>query len=311
MNANWTDFSSLDKDRLIGVATTRLPVIATVLFVIALGWQLSTLFWLLVPGSASGDPITVQPPASAAASNRARMTGSANVEAIANVHVFGEAKEIDEPQEPVPTPTEDLAETRLALTLKGTMAGTDDELTVAIIEDNTKEEKIYAIGDAVAAGATLHSVYPDQVVLRRGGVLESLKLPKDLPAGSAPVRQQTTVARTAQPAQSPSLQSTITQNASKLADVIRPTPYFVGGQQQGYRVYPGRDRKQFAALGLRPGDLIKDIDGASLTDPQQALQIFQNLGTADQVSVTVERNGQPQVLVLSTSQLSLEEEDDQ
>jgi general secretion pathway protein C len=80
----------------------------------------------------------------------------------------------------------------------------------------------------------------------------------------------------------------------------------VAGQQQGYRVYPGRDRKQFAALGLRPGDLIKDIDGAALTDPQQAMEIFQNLGSADQVSVTVERNGQPEVLVLSTSQLSLD-----
>jgi general secretion pathway protein C len=70
-------------------------------------------------------------------------------------------------------------------------------------------------------------------------------------------------------------------------------------------VYPGRDRRQFAALGLRPGDLIKDIDGAALTDPQQAMQIFESLGTADQVSVTVERNGQPQTLVLSTNQLDL------
>jgi type II secretory pathway component PulC len=50
--------------------------------------------------------------------------------------------------------------------------------------------------------------------------------------------------------------------------------------------------------------LIKDIDGASLTDPQQAMEIFQNLGSSDQVTVTVERNGQPQVLVLTTSQLS-------
>ncbi len=98
------------------------------------------------------------------------------------------------------------------------------------------------------------------------------------------------------------------QNVSKLADVIRPTPYFVGGQQLGYRVYPGRDRKQFAALGLRPGDLIKDIDGAALTDPKQAMEIFQNLGSAEQVSVTVERNGQPQTLVLKTSQLQLGQE---
>jgi len=76
----------------------------------------------------------------------------------------------------------------------------------------------------------------------------------------------------------------------------------------GLRVYPGRDRQQFAALGLRPGDLIKDIDGQALNDPEQAMQIFQSLDSADQVSVTVERNGQPQVIVLSTSQLDLGDE---
>ncbi len=35
------------------------------------------------------------------------------------------------------------------------------------------------------------------------------------------------------------------------------------------------------------------------------MQIFQSLDNADQVSVTVERNGQQQVIVLSTSQLDL------
>ena len=35
------------------------------------------------------------------------------------------------------------------------------------------------------------------------------------------------------------------------------------------------------------------------------MQIFQALGTADQVTVTVERNGQPETIVLKTSQLDL------
>jgi general secretion pathway protein C len=83
----------------------------------------------------------------------------------------------------------------------------------------------------------------------------------------------------------------------------------VNGQQQGYRVYPGRDRRQFAALGLRPGDLIKDIDGQSLTDPTQAMQIFQSLGNSSQVSVTLERNGQPETVVLKTDQLKFQEEE--
>jgi general secretion pathway protein C len=101
------------------------------------------------------------------------------------------------------------------------------------------------------------------------------------------------------------------QNVSQLSDIIRPTPYFVDGQQQGYRVYPGRNRAQFTALGLRPGDLIKDIDGQALSDPSQAMQIFQTLGSADQVSVTVERDGQPEVIVLRTDQLELTDETSQ
>jgi general secretion pathway protein C len=161
------------------------------------------------------------------------------------------------------------------------------------------------IRDTVTAGATLHAIYADRVVLNRGGTLEVLKLPKEFPQGSAPVRRNsTTVSRTS--GNNPNLQAAVVQNATKLADVIRPTPYYVSGQMQGYRVYPGRDRKQFAALGLRPGDLIKDVDGAALTNPQQATQIFQSLGDKDQVSVTVERNGQPEVLVLRTNQLELD-----
>ena len=74
------------------------------------------------------------------------------------------------------------------------------------------------------------------------------------------------------------------------------------------RILNGRDRRQFAALGLRPGDLIKQIDGQSLTDPTQAMQIFQSLGTANEVTVTVERNGTQQTLVLRTEQLDIGKE---
>jgi general secretion pathway protein C len=207
---------------------------------------------------------------------------------------------------PVPQEShENLAESRLNLSLKGTIASQEESTSIAIIADNRNEEKNYSIKDTVTLGATLHAIYADRVVLNRGSTLEVLKLPKEFPAGAAPARRNTnTVARTATNNQS--IQNVINQNASKLADIIRPTPYYKSGQMQGFRVYPGRDRKQFAALGLRPGDLIKDIDGASLTNPTQAAQIFQGLGDKNQVSVTVERNGKPEVIVLSTAQLDLD-----
>ena len=301
--AKWSDFSSLDGERTLAAVNQLLPRWVALALVVAIAWQLARIIWLLMPGSSAGDEI-IAPPGQFSMP-AAQLAGQVDMQSITTAHIFGEANAgvvVEAPQQTY----ENLAETRLSLLLKGTMPNTDQESSIAIIADNRNEEKVYFIGDTVTAGATLHAVYADRVVLNRSGTLEVLKLPKDFPKATAQVRRNaTTVSRTA--ANPRSIQNVVTQNVTKLADVIRPTPYYVSGQMQGYRVYPGRDRKQFAALGLRPGDLIKDIDGAALTNPQQATQIFQSLGNAEQVSVTVERNGQPQVLVLRTSQLNLDE----
>lgn len=301
--ANWSDFNNLDVERTLSAANRLLPRWVVLALVVGIAWQLARIIWMLMPGSDVGDQLIAPPvqisrsPGSAA--------GSIDVQTIANAHLFGEADAEDVvvvPQES----HENLAETRLSLTLKGTIASPEEDAAIAIIADTRNEEKIYVVRDTVAPGATLHAIYADRVVLNRGGTLEVLKLPKEFPQTTAPVRRNvSTVSRATSGQQS--IQNVITQNVSKLADVIRPTPYYVAGQMQGFRVYPGRDRKQFAALGLRPGDLVKDIDGAALTNPAQATEIFQGLGDKDQVSVTVERNGQPEVLVLSTSQLELDD----
>jgi general secretion pathway protein C len=302
-DAKWSDFSSLDGERTLAAVNQLLPRWVALVLVAAIAWQLARIIWLLVPGLSAEDP-AITPP-SQLRTPAGQATGHVDVQSIATAHIFGKATAepvIEPPQETY----EDLAETRLSLSLKGTMPHTDQASSIAIIADNREEEKIYFIRDTVTAGTTLHAVYADRVVLNRSGTLEVLKLPKDFPKNMAQNRRNAmNVSRTSEDPDS--VQNVIAQNATRLADVIRPTPYYVSGQMQGYRVYPGRDRKQFAALGLRPGDLIKDIDGAALTNPQQATQIFQDLGNADEVSVTVERNGQPEVLVLRTDQLNLDE----
>ncbi len=243
-----------------------------------------------------------------APSNGPSQAGLVNTDLIAEAHLFGEvdAQDVIEavPSGPVP---DDLPDARVNFHLKGTIAASEDETSVAIIANSSKEEKVYQVGDPIQPGTTLHEIHTDLVVLNQNGTYSKLKLPREFATSQPTVRRPTPTPNRASNRNTQSIQSVVAQNVSKLADVIRPTPYFVAGQQQGYRVYPGRDRKQFAALGLRPGDLIKDIDGAALTDPKQAMEIFQNLGTSDEVSVTVERNGQPQVLVLKTNQLALDQ----
>lgn len=304
--AKWSDFTSLDGAKSIAAAHRLLPPWISLALVVLIAWQVARIIWALVPGTSAGDMVL------APAGNLAELGTSgpaADVQAIANSHLFGIASGEPAVVQQQVEETDNLRETdRSNLALKGTIASDIEDMSIAIISDGGGEEKVYAIGSSVASGATLHAVYADRVVLNESGVLTNLKLPNDFPEGAAGITRRDTRRSVRTEVDSQSLQSVVAQNVSKLADVIRPTPYFVNGQQQGYRVYPGRDRAQFAALGLRPGDLVKDIDGQSLTDPSQAMQVFQSLGTADQVSVTVERNGQPEVIVLTTSQLELGDE---
>jgi len=298
--ANWTIFAAIDGNTI----NRYLPSLVSLLLVVLIGWQLARMIWMLVPGAAIGDSVPL--PDSLPLSGPVAGPASADVNAIADTHIFGLADAEQAGPSPLAAPDDDLADTRLVnLTLNGTVASEIPNYSVAIISDGGNDQEVYVIGDSVGNNATLHAVYADRVVLNEKGVLTNLKLPrefKDVPVRTA--RRATTTTR--QKANNTGgIQAMVAQNLTKLTDVIRPTPYRVQGEQVGFRVYPGRDRRQFAALGLRPGDIIKDIDGQALTDASQAMQIFQSLGTSDQVTVTVERNGQSESLTLKTSQLDL------
>jgi general secretion pathway protein C len=303
---NWNDFSNVDSGSMLTTINRTLPPWVTLLLVIAIAWQVAQIVWRLVPGSAAGD-IVVAPTNIPVDQSSAGLTS--DVRAIAANHMFGRA-DAEAAAAPVVVEDENLSDTRLTnLVLKGTIASEIPEFSVAVIADGNSDQKVYAVGDSIGSGTTVHAVYAERVVLNENGALTNLRLPMEFPsANNRQVRRTTNTTRQAPSSNAQSMQNVLTENMSKLTDVIRPTPYLVNGEQAGYRVYPGRNRQQFAALGLRPGDLIKDIDGQSLTDPTQAMQIFQSLGTADQVTVTVERNGQPQSIVLRTNQLDLDGE---
>jgi len=300
--AKWSDLISGDRSRTLAAVNGLLPAWVSLVIVVLIGWQLAKIIWSFVPGADVGTPVIVPPGQSSAVSTNDMST----VRSIAEVHIFGQADANDD-QVIAAAGTDNLPDTDLQnLTLKGTYTAETADMSIAIIADGNNKEEVFSIGDTVASGATLHAVHVDRVVLNERGELTNLVLPREFSKSTPRTSSRRT--STAQPTNRTSrtsIQSVVAKNVSRLADIIRPTPYFQNGQQQGYRVYPGRDRQKFAALGLRPGDLIKQIDGQSLTDPTQAMQIFQSLGTANQVSVTVERNGTQQTLVLRTEQLDI------
>jgi general secretion pathway protein C len=272
------------------------PPAVTAVLVIAIAYQLATLTWTLVPGST---PIAAAPPRPI---NVGNAPAPSDYGALTDSHLFGQAAE-QATTAPEPALI-DAPETTLSLTLKGILAKEEDTNGGAIISGSRGDDKAYDVGDSIenADGATLHSVYADRVLLNRSGRLETLRLPKEL-AASGSMGMVSPLPQAAAVQESGSLRQVITQNATRLTDIVRLAPHVQEGQVVGFRVNPGRDRATFEALGLQAGDVVTDINGTVLDDPSQGLQVFQSLGESTQANVTVLRDGVPQVIVIDTTQL--------
>nr|MBP6515117.1 PDZ domain-containing protein [Steroidobacteraceae bacterium] len=152
--------------------------------------------------------------------------------------------------------------------------------------------------------AKLKAVYVDRVILDLNGRLEALMLPR-LSGAAGPA----IVPAAALPGPPPgALGDRVRQLAEDqpnlLSQIIRPQPVFAGGQQKGYRVFPGRNRMQFAKLGLEAGDLITAINGTALDDPNRGMEMLRNLSAGDRVTVTVEREGELQQITIDATRIA-------
>lgn len=287
------DFQNVPVQQWLDRATRVVPRVLTVIFVVAIAWQLVQLTWLLLERAPS-ENVEIPPPPASVSNSRPK---SVNVQAIVDAHLFGvQQQAAPDPSNAPPAQTN--------LVLAGTWASDDPSKGFAFIGESANAARMYGVGKAVRQGTTLHSVYADRVILDTSGKLEALYLPR---------ANANLAAQFARPAAPPRPASQFTENLRRMAEsnpaafseIVRPQPVFANGVQRGYRVYPGRNRQQFAKLGLQPGDLVIAINGTPLDDPQRGMEIFNTMGASDRVTVMVERNGQQQELSLNTAQLSL------
>ena len=290
------EWRSQDTAAAIAAVNQHLPFWVSALAVIMIAWYLVQIVWALVPEPAPAAPLAQRP--SSAAEPAAR--SNAHV-AIVDSHIFGESSADD--TQAVTQSTANAPETKLNLELHGAIMSSDPDQAHAIISEQSKNSNVYFIGDAIPGGAKLHEVQATLVILSRGGVLETLRLPEVAKGGIVNSQtRSTTRRRTFIPARTARNLAEDGENiTNKFTDIVRPQPYMPDGKLKGYRIYPGRDRKGFAALGLRPGDLVTDINGVALNNMADGMSLFQSLGDASQVTVTLERNGQPQVVSIDTS----------
>ena len=202
-------------------------------------------------------------------------------------------------------------ETRLALTLTGIVASTEDGTGSAVIKSGAAE-RVYAVGDALPASGqvVLAKVMPQQVVIDNNGTYELIKLYEG-PGISIPTRVARQPSQEAaasalgssssegSPAASAAKQTALASeyrrqlydSPESLASVLSASPVREGDRVVGYRIAPGADRVAFDTFGFRSGDIVTAVNGLVLSDVSNTVKLYQTMKDATQASFDIERDG--------------------
>lgn len=148
--------------------------------------------------------------------------------------------------------------TALDLTLFGVNMNEASGGGSAIIAGADGVQTSYAIGDEVLPGVTLAGVAFDHIVLDRGGARESLFLDQSVPAEPAVLAAAAPVS--IEPATAAS-SATGELTPTALQAGVAFAPRSESGKVTGLAVQPQGDGAAFRAAGLRPGDVIRSVNG--------------------------------------------------
>jgi general secretion pathway protein C len=216
-------------------------------------------------------------------------------------------------------------ETRLDLTLVGTLVTSTDGLGTAVIEAR-KTQSTYAVGDSlpVSGDVTLAKVLTKQVVLNNGGRYELLTLFEDNPLAKAvrvstgqsePLNTPTKIP------DSPNIASGVvidspeaTAIAARYRDRLYNEPESLARTLKvsavndengiyGYRVAPGSDATAFKALGFESGDIVTAVNGLDLSDPANTVSLYQSMRDATEATFELKRGDTMLTLSVSLGQL--------
>ncbi len=198
------------------------------------------------------------------------------------------------------------------LTLVGTVVAGENSL--ALIHTGTKVE-VFVLGREVTAGVTVETIERRRVVLLDRGERHELLLVEDQTAATRSADRRPTSA--AAPAATTAsgggvvalgdgrfrvdrgMVDSARANMGALLQSARMIPQVENGQTVGFRLVGMQRGSLLEQLGLRLGDIVVEINQVKLDSPEKALQIFQQVREANNISLGFIRNGEPQTFEYS------------
>jgi general secretion pathway protein C len=301
------------------VSASAVKIIISAMLVVSIGSALGELVWQMVPAP-DVKPIVVKSPSTnrtqAHTSNNESM--AIDLPLLQSWNWFGKAdpKLVEAAPEPEKVPAVDetqAVKTRLNLTLRGVAMADDQAIARAMIESGSKQEN-YKVGDKVkvSGNVTLAKVLADRVILDNSGRLEALFLydqnmsnaRSKMSARQSPKqsKQESVIDRRGDDSitkMASDYKRQLLENPTSLADVIRISiSKNAEGEINGYKIRPGKHRKQFTEFGFKSGDVVTAINGIELIDPTKALEVYRMLREATEASFSVNRGNEDLTLIV-------------
>ncbi len=79
----------------------------------------------------------------------------------------------------------------------------------------------------------------------------------------------------------------------------RIVPSIKDGKANGFKVYAIRPNSAFAKIGLQNGDTLHSVNGFEMTSPDKALEVYTKVKSANNLTISMTRRGQPQTMEYS------------
>lgn len=177
----------------------------------------------------------------------------------------------------------------------------------AVIEDTTTHrQELYRVGDDVG-GQRIVAIDWDRVTLAHAGGEDVLELSPPASEPTEPAEEPPAVAaapdarirRTGENAfvvDRRELTGAV-GNMSGLMTQLRAVAEVQDGRPAGFRLFQIRDDSLFARLGLRDGDVVQRVNGATIAEPAALLGFLQRLQSEPRVALDIVRGDAPRTLV--------------
>lgn len=206
--------------------------------------------------------------------------------------------------EPAKVDIEALQETKLQLKLWGTVTG-NDQNAYAVIEDTKQRvQQLYHVEDAIL-NAIVKEIHREKVILEVDGAFEVLQMEEI--RGTADRRNVARLKRDKKPEGSKTLGSKsislkrerideAVNDLGNLMKQVRIRPHYKDGQSDGLTLSGIRSNSIFSEMGFRNGDVIVGVDGKDIESVDDALSLYENLQSAENVQVQLRRRGRLQTI---------------